>query len=122
MFEINGKSFRRKDTHYITLKIKNVSNRAIVSARDHKVFVRPVVVVGPQDYEQRDPVFGRSTSIERIDPGQEIQVKVRIKESDLPSVGGTYELIYGVVQEFVRWHEGKKSVFLTTSYDAEESE
>ncbi len=63
----------------------------------------------------KDPRVGRSEPIEHINAGESVVVKITINASELYELGGSddYTLHYGLVQEHIRWHQGREEVVLS---------
>ena len=118
MFEIEGKCFRRKKTHYVTLQVTNISDRVIDGEEPHTFSVRPRCVRWG-DESVTDPHFGRVLDV-HFSQGEKQTLKARVEEGDLFELGGTgsYEIVYGVVHEFVRWFEP----FYTLTIEVKEPE
>jgi len=104
MFDLTGKSFKRKDVFYLTLKVE--ADEKIISNPRHEIHVRPQYI----QYDGgrlSDPKLGRSDDISVLATGEPQVIKIQVQAQDLLGIDGegTYTLVYGVVQEFVKWHE-----------------
>ena len=103
-FNIEARSYKRGQTHFITLEVTNTLEEDLVSENDHKVNLRPRWVKA-EDTIIHDPDFGRVDSVENIQAGKKYTFKTKIYEKDLPGDSEEYEFAYGIVQEFKQWHE-----------------
>ena len=107
MFDIEGKVFKRTGTYYITLDIKNRGPK-VTSKPEHQILIRPRYVTNEDGVSITDPEFGRSDPLDSIDTDEQLTLKFKVVEEEILKLfpnGGDCIISYGVVQEFVKWHE-----------------